>query len=178
MKRFILFSLFPLLFLLNCTFDYNEYSSRSEAVKETPSIQILGMSYHNIVGGKKETALESLSFNYFHDYKLYKLKNVRFLYHSLDNKISGKFNNLEGSHITKNLDMRDSVELKIEDMSNYYLISTNRLLWRDNDKKLFSPPNEVVLVRFNDSNIIGKEFVYFLNNNNFYFYSGMEGIVR
>ncbi|WP_232535938.1 hypothetical protein [Borrelia sp. A-FGy1] len=164
--------------LLSCTFDYNEYSGRSEAAKETPSIQILGISYHNIVRGKKQTVLESLSFNYFHDYKIYTIENGRFLYHLLDNKISGKFNKLEGSHVTKNLDMKDSVELKIEDMNNYYLINTNRLLWRDNSKELFSPPNEIVLVRFDDSNIIGKSFSYFLNQNHFYFYSGIEGFLR
>ncbi|WKC58020.1 hypothetical protein [Borrelia sp. P9F1] len=178
MKRFDPLSFLLSLFLVGCTFDYNEYSSRSEAVKGTPSIQILGISYHNIVGGKKQTVLESLSFNYFHDYKIYEVKNGRFLYHSLDNKISGKFNKLEGSHVTKNLDMKDSVELKIEDTNNYYLINTNRLLWRDNDKKMLSPPNEIVLIRFDDSSIKGKGFSYFLNHNHFYFYSGMEGLVR
>ncbi|AYE36335.1 hypothetical protein DB313_02445 [Borrelia turcica IST7] len=178
MKRFTLLIFLIFLLFISCTFDYNEYSSRSEAAKETPSIQILGISYHNIVGGKKQTVLESLSFNYFHDYKIYKVENGRFLYHSLDNKISGKFNKLEGSHVTKNLDMKDAVELKIEDVNNYYLINTNRLLWRDNEKKLFSPPNEIVLVRFDDSNIKGKGFSYYLNQNHFYFYSGMEGLIR
>lgn len=139
MMRFALFYFLPLLFILNCTFDYDEHSGRAETAKETPSIQILGISYHNVVGGKKQTILEALSFNYFNYYKIYKVENGRFLYHSLENRISGKFSSLEGSHVTKDLDMKDSVELKIEDMNNYYLINTNRLLWKDNEKNYYRP---------------------------------------
>ncbi|ACH93409.1 hypothetical protein [Borrelia duttonii] len=178
MIGYALFYLLPLFLLFNCTFNYEEYSNRTGAAKEAPTIQILKISYHNIVGGKKQTILEALSFNYFNYYKLYKVENGRFLYHALENRISGKFSNLEGSHVTKDLDMKDSVELKIEDMNNYYLINTNRLLWRDNEKKLFSPPNELVFIRFDESNITGKGFSYFFKSNNFYFYSGIEGLVK
>ncbi|BCR21072.1 hypothetical protein BmIO_00471 [Borrelia miyamotoi] len=178
MMKIALFYFLLLLLFLNCTFDYSEYSGRTEAARETPSIQILGISYHNIVGGKKQTILKALSLNYFHYYKIYKIDNGRFLYHALENRISGKFNVLEGSHVTKDSDIRDSVELKIEDENNYYLINTNRLLWRDSEKRLLSPPNELVFIRFNDSNITGKGFSYFLNNNNFYFYSGIEGLIK
>ncbi|BDU62856.1 hypothetical protein BOFE_03960 [Candidatus Borrelia fainii] len=178
MMKFVLFYFLLILLFLNCTFDYDEHSGRAEAAKETPSIQILGISYHNVVGGKKQTILEALSFNYFNYYKIYKIDNGRFLYHALENRISGKFNSLEGSQVTKDLDIKDSVELKIEDVNNYYLINTNRLLWKDDEKKLLSPPNELVFIRFDESNITGKGFLYFLKNNNFYFYSGIEGLVK
>ncbi|AAC66835.1 hypothetical protein LRB59_00230 [Borreliella burgdorferi] len=168
-----------LLFLFfACTFDYDEYSSRSDVAKKFPSIQILGIKYYDVVYNKEQTVLNSLSFSYFNDYKIYKAENGRFLYHSLDNEISGKFNNLEGSYITKDLDMRDSVEFKIEDKNNYYLLNSNRLLWKNKDKKLQSPPNELVLIRFNDSKINGKGFSYFLKSNVFYFDSGVEGIMN
>ena len=176
--RIVLFCFLLLLFFLSCTFDYSEYSERTKAARDTPSIQILGISYHNIVDGKKQTMLKALSLTYFHYDKIYKIDNGRFLYHVLENRISGKFNVLEGSHVTKDSDMRDSVELKIEDKKNYYLINTNRLLWRDNEKRLLSPPNESVLIRFDDSNITGNGFSYFLNNNNFYFDSGIKGLIR
>ncbi|AHH08444.1 hypothetical protein baBA2_000460 [Borrelia anserina] len=171
------YCLLPFLFL-NCTFDYEKYSDRTETAKETPSIQILGISYHNVLGGKKQTILEALSFNYFNYYKLYKVDNGRFLHHVLKNRFSGKFNRLEGSHVTNDLDMKDSVELKVEDLDNYYLINTNRLLWKDGEKKLFSPPNELVSIRFDESNVIGHGFSYFLKSNNFYFYSGIEGFIK
>ncbi|AHH10645.1 Hypothetical protein BCO_0068500 [Borrelia coriaceae ATCC 43381] len=162
MIRFALFYFVPLLFFLSCTFDYDEYSNRKGVAKETPSIQILGISYHNVVAGKKQTILEALSFSYFNHYKIYKVANGRFLSHALENRISGKFNSLEGSHVDKDLDMKDSVELKIEDENNYYLINTNKLLWKDSEKKLLSPANELVFIRFNESNITGKGFAYFL----------------
>ncbi len=157
------------VFVFACTFDYDEYSSRSDVAKKFPSIQILGIKYYDVVYNKEQTVLNSLSFSYFNDYKIYKAENGRFLYHSLDNEISGKFNNLEGSYITKDLDMRDSVEFKIEDKNNYYLLNSNRLLWKNKDKKLQSPPNELVLIRFNDSKINGKRIFLFFKEQCFLF---------